>query len=128
MWRTLFAVNSMYSKKQVMMNFGTGAWGHVMTLIKIGVHLTTWIPGGRFLKVPKLDKPFSGVTIPFVSQERRGFKASNDTVILLFVTLKTCQKIGFPKQAVQCQFHKWLFGPEKFSGLSRNRPLDKSFR
>ena len=22
------------------------------------------------------------------------------------------------------QFHKWLFGPEKFSGLSRNGPHD----
>ena len=40
------------------------------------------------------------VTIPFVSQVRRGFKSSSFTVILLFVTLKTCEKIGFPKQAV----------------------------
>ena len=31
---------------------------------------------------------FSGVTIPFVPQERRGFKSSNFTVIFLFVTLK----------------------------------------
>ena len=47
-------------------------------------------PGARFSKVPKLFVPFSGVTIPFVSQERRGFKSSNFTVIFLFVTLKTC--------------------------------------
>ena len=33
--------------------------------------------------------PFSGVTIPSVSQERRGFKSSNFTLSLLFVTLKT---------------------------------------
>ena len=46
--------------------------------------------GGRFSKVPKLYGPFSGVTIPFVSQERRGFNSSNFTVIFLFVTLKTC--------------------------------------
>ena len=46
--------------------------------------------GARFSKVPKLYRPFSGVTIPFVSQERRGFKSSNFTVIFLFVTLKTC--------------------------------------
>ena len=47
-------------------------------------------PGARFSKVPKLYGPFSGVTIPFVSQERREFKSSNFTVIFLFITLKTC--------------------------------------
>ena len=56
--------------------------------------LLLWVherfPGGRFSKVPKLYGPFSGVTIPFVSQERRGFNSSNFTVIFLFVTLKTC--------------------------------------
>ena len=49
---------------------------------------------------PFLESPFSGVTIPFVSQERRGFKLSNFTVTFLFVTLKTRSKIGFPKKAV----------------------------
>ena len=29
-------------------------------------------PGARFSKVPKLYGPFTGVTIPFASQERRG--------------------------------------------------------
>ena len=47
-----------------------------------------WEPGARFSKVAALYRPFSGVTISFVSQERRGFKSSNFTVILLFVTLK----------------------------------------
>ena len=47
-------------------------------------------PGAERPKnVPKLYGPFSGVTIPFVSQERRGFKSSNFTVIFLSVTLKT---------------------------------------
>ena len=46
--------------------------------------------GARFSKVPKLDGPFSGVTITFASQERRGFESSDFTVIFLFVTLKTC--------------------------------------
>ena len=50
---------------------------------------THW-PGGRFLKVPKLYGPFSGVTIPFVTVERRAFNSSNFTVIFLFVTLKIC--------------------------------------
>ena len=73
-------------------------------------------PGARFSKVPKHYGPFSGVTIPFVSQERTGFKSSNFAVILFFVTLKTCQKIGVPKQAVA----SFTNG---FSGLSRNGPL-----
>ena len=47
-------------------------------------------PGARFSKVPKLYGLFPGVTIPFLSQERRGFKSSNFTVIFPFVTLKSC--------------------------------------
>ena len=53
-------------------------------------------PGGRFSKVPKLYGPFSGVKIPFRSQERR--------------------ELNWP-------FHRWLFGPKKFSRLSRNGSL-----
>ena len=76
----------------------------------------------RFSKVPKLYGPFSRVAVPFVSQERRGFKSSNFTVLFLFVPLKAFQKMGFPKQAVG-SFTNWSFWPEKFSGLSRNGPL-----
>ena len=47
-------------------------------------------PRARFAKVPKLYGPFSGVTIPFLTQEWRAFNSSNLTVIFLFVTLKTC--------------------------------------
>ena len=68
---------------------------------------------GRFSKVPKLYGPFSGVTIPFVSQEQRKFNSSNLTVIFLFVTLKTCQKIRFPKQAVG-NFTDGFSGPKSF--------------
>ena len=46
--------------------------------------------GGLFSKVAKFYGPFSGVTIPFIAQERRVFNSSNFTVIFLFVTLKTC--------------------------------------
>ena len=79
-------------------------------------------PGARFSKVSKLYGPFSGVTIPSVSQEWRGLKSSNFTVILLVVTLKTCLKIGFPEQVVGsftmvCRtrnvfgtFEKWAHG------------------
>ena len=43
--------------------------------------------GTRFWKVPKLYGPFSGGTIPFVAQERRGFNSSYFTDIF---SLKTC--------------------------------------
>ena len=34
--------------------------------------------------------PFSGVTIPFVAQDWRGFKSSNFTYMFLLVSVKTC--------------------------------------
>ena len=70
--------------------------------------------GARFSKVPKLYGLFLGVTIPFVSQERREFKSSNFTVISLF---------SYLSKTSGWQFYKWLFGPKKFSGLSRNGSL-----
>ena len=45
---------------------------------------------GPFLESPESLRAISGVTIPSVSQERRGFKSSNFTVSLFFATLKTC--------------------------------------
>ena len=80
-------------------------------------HPSFFIPGVRFSKVPKLYGPFSGVAVPFVSQERRGFKSSNFTVLFLFGPLK-----GGLSKTSGWQFHKWLFGPKKFSGHSRNGP------
>ena len=74
-------------------------------------------PGARFSKVPKLYGAFSGVTIPFVSQERRGLHS-----YFSFCCLENMLKDWLSKTS-GWQFHKWLFGPEKFSGLSRNRPL-----
>ena len=77
--------------------------------------------GARFSKVPKLYGPFLGVTIPFVSQERRGFKSSNLTVIWIFVTLKTCQKDGFPKRAV-ASFTNGFSGPKSFRDFRETGP------
>ena len=76
--------------------------------------------GARFSKVPKLYGAFSGVTIPFVSQERRGFNSSNFSCFS-FCCLENMFKDRLSKTS-GWQFHKWLFGPEKFSGLSRNEP------
>ena len=82
-------------------------------------------PVVRSLKVPKLYRPFSGVTIPFASQEQRGFKSSNFTVLFVFVALKNMLKDQLSK-ASGLQFHKWLFRPKKFSGRSRNRALGRT--
>ena len=58
-------------------------------------------------------------TIPFVSQERRGLKSSNFT--LIFVTLKTCQKIDFPKQAVG-SFTNGFSGTKSFRDFRETGP------
>ena len=79
-------------------------------------------PGARFSKVPKLYGPFSGVKIPFVTQEWRGFKSSNFTVSFPFCYLENMLKDRLSKTS-GWQFFKWLFGPEKLSGLLRNGPL-----
>ena len=82
--------------------------------------------GARFPKVPKLSGPFLGVATPSVSQKRRGFRSSNFNVILLFVTLKTCQKIGFPKQAVG-SFTNGFSGPKSVRDFRETGPRPGSF-
>ena len=78
-------------------------------------------PGARFSKVPKLYGPLSGVTIPFVFQERRGFESSNSTDVFLLVSLKTYLKIGFPKQAVS-NFTNVFSGPKSFRDFRETDP------
>ena len=73
--------------------------------------------GACFSKVPKLFGPSSGATIPFICSQGGGSKPSNFAFPLLFPKLKTRSK------TIGLQFENWLFGPEKLSGLSRNRPL-----
>ena len=58
--------------------------------IGLVLFLRVYGPGARFSKVPKLYGPLSVVTIPSLSQERRGFKSSNFKVSLPFGTLKAC--------------------------------------
>ena len=82
--------------------------------------LNNW--GPCFSKVLKLFGPISDATFTVVSSQRRGSNTSNFTVLLLFQTIKTCEKIKFSKQT-DCDF-----GPEKFSGFPRNRPQGRSVR
>ena len=71
--------------------------------------------GVCLLKFPKTAEPTSAGTVLFMSSQHRSPKPSNFTVLLVFVTLKTCLKISFPEQAdyslTTCSL-----------GLSRNRP------
>ena len=65
----------------------------------------------------------SGRIILFVCSKRRRVEALNfaAAVILLYIPFTTYEK----KQLYRIsgsQFYEWLFGPEMFSGLSRNRP------
>ena len=80
-------------------------------------------PGARFSKVPKLYGPFSGVTISSVSQERsiRFIKVVKLHRHISFSWLENMLKDQLSKISGY-HFHKGLFGPEKFSGLSRNVP------
>ena len=61
---------------------------------------------------PKLYCAFSSVTIPFVSQERRGFNSSNFTVILSVCYLENKLKDRLSKTS-GWQFRKWVFGSFK---------------
>ena len=79
-----------------------------------------------FSKVSNLFGLISGATIPFTSSQRRGSKPSNFAIHLVFLTLKKCEKTSFSTQA-GFQFDNWLFGYEKFSGFSRNRPLETNW-
>ena len=80
-------------------------------------------PRARFSKVPKLFGHISGRIILFVCSKRRRLEARNFAVILIYIPFTTYEK----KQLYRIsgsQFYEWLFGPEMFSGLSRNRPLN----
>ena len=90
------------------------------------VSLLVLYSGARFWKVPKLYEPFPSVPIPPVSQELRGIKSSNFTVSLLLVTLKTCLKIGVPKQGFG-RFTNGSSGPKRFRDFRETGPAPKSF-
>ena len=79
-------------------------------------------PVSRFSNVPKLYGPFSGVTIPFVSQDQKGFKSSNFTVIFLFV--KQGKRSAFQNKRLavsQMAFRAW-----KVIGTFEKLPPDKA--
>ena len=58
----------------------------------------------------------------FVSSKRRGLEARNFAVISIFILFTTYDKPAL--QSKRVGVYEWLFWPEKFSGLSRNGPLE----
>ena len=78
-------------------------------------------PGARFSKVPKLFGSISGATIPFISSQRRGSKPSNFAILLVFLTLKTCKKISFSKQA-DCSLTTSFSGPKSSRDFRETGP------
>ena len=84
-------------------------------------------PGAYFSKVPKLFGSISGVTIPFISSQRRGSKPSNFVILLVFLKLKTCLKINFSKQ-VDCSLTTGFSGPKSSRDFEKQAPTqDQAF-
>ena len=79
--------------------------------------------GTRFSKVPKPFARISGDIIHFVSSKRKRLEARNFAVILILFPLQHMKRSAF--RISGSEFYEWLFGPEKFSGLSRNGPEAK---
>jgi len=83
--------------------------------------ITKGAPGARFSKVPKLLGPISGAPIPFTSSQRQGFKPLNLAILLAFLTLKTCSKISFSKQA-DCSSTTGFPGPKSALDFRQTEP------
>ena len=78
-------------------------------------------PRACFAKVPKPFEPFSCAAIPFISSQRGGSKPSNFAILLLFLTLKSCQKISFSKQA-DCMLKPGFSGPKRSRDFRETDP------
>ena len=75
--------------------------------------------------VSQKSRNFSGAIIPFTSLQHRGSKLSTFAILITLVDyIKNILK-GQPFKTSRLQFDNWLFGPNKFSGLSRNRLQDR---
>ena len=87
------------------------------SLILVAIHELIASPGARFPKLPKLSGSISGAVNSYISQRRRrdGVKFCNKFALsYLEIIVK-----GQLSRISGSQFLKWLFGPGKFTGLSR---------
>ena len=80
-----------------------------------------WPSGARYSKVPKRFGHISGDTSLFVSSKR---KASRGMKLCSYFTIYYLYNKWKDKlcRISESQFYEWLFGLERFSGLSRNGP------
>ena len=69
--------------------------------------------GARFSKLPKLSGSISGAVISYVSQEEDVSRSDILQQVFPFIVKGQLSRIS------GSQFLKWLFGPGKFTGLSR---------
>ena len=75
--------------------------------------------------VSQKSRNFSGAIIPFTSLQHQGSKQSTFAILITLVDyIKNIFK-GQPFKTSGLQFDNWLFGPNKSSGLSRNRLQDR---
>ena len=65
--------------------------------------------------VSQKSRNFSGL-LRVISSQRRGSKPSNIAILLVFLPLKTCEKITFSKQA-NCSLKTGFSGPTKSRAL-----------
>ena len=67
---------------------------------------------------PETFRHISNAIIPFIASQRRDSKPSNFAVLLVFLTLRTCNKISFSKRADSSL-------TTDYSGLSKNISLER---
>ena len=78
-------------------------------------------PGARFSKVPKRFRVHVVWQIDFVSSKLWRPEARNFVDILILIPFTTYEKNQHYRNSGS-EFKKWLFGHERFLGLSRNGP------
>ena len=95
---------------------------HSLITLNLGV---TENPRGRvacFSKVPKVFRAYFGCHNSLYIFATPRFQATKLRNTLSFSYIKNMLKDQLFKMS-RLQLDDWLFGPEKFSGLSKNRPL-----
>ena len=90
------------------------------------MHALFCAPGAHFSKVPKRFGRISGdnYLCIFKTKASRGTKLCSHFNLYFLYNLSKDQLYRISGS----EFYEWLFGPEKFSGLSRNEVLDRVSR
>ena len=115
-WPELITVSVAWSKWRHCYYFPSGMQIHR----RLNSRRNLFIPRGLFLKSPETLRAYFGChNSLYIFSTPRSSKPSNFASLLVFLTSKTCERSAL--QTSRLPFHNWLFGHEKFSGLSRKR-------